>query len=73
MVLMYNTRLCYFLGKLKFRWYGPFTVVCIFSLGDINMEHNGESPFNVNGQRMNQYFGNLDEVKICDNMDLDEV
>lgn len=37
LVLLYNSRLCLFPGKLKSKWSGPFTVVTIFQHGEIEL------------------------------------
>ena len=50
-VLLYNSRLHLFPGKLKSRWTGPFIVKTVFSHGavEINDTKNGND-FKVNGQ-----------------------
>lgn len=50
-VLLYNSRLHLFPGKLRSRWTGPFIVRSVFSYGAIKIEDpkNG-STFKVNGQ-----------------------
>ncbi|CAL1359155.1 unnamed protein product [Linum trigynum] len=53
-VLLFNSRLCLFPGKLKSRWSGPFTVTKVFPHGAIEiLGDNGV--FKVNGQRLKQY------------------
>ncbi|XP_015960717.1 uncharacterized protein LOC107484686 [Arachis duranensis] len=34
-VLLYNSRLRFFTGKLKFRWYGPFTIIKVYPYGQV--------------------------------------
>jgi hypothetical protein len=36
-VLLYNSRIQLFLGKLKSRWYGPYTVTKVFSHGALEV------------------------------------
>ncbi|KAM6569339.1 hypothetical protein CsatB_017324 [Cannabis sativa] len=63
-VLLFNSRLKLFPGKLKSRWLGPFKVVKVFPYGA--MELKGESPetFKVNGQRLKLYLGGqIDQAK----------
>jgi hypothetical protein len=53
-VLLYNSRLHLFSGKLKSQWTGPFIIRTVFSHGAIEIEDpkNGTT-FKVNGQRVN--------------------
>ncbi|GJR92296.1 reverse transcriptase domain-containing protein [Tanacetum coccineum] len=39
-VLLFNSRLKIFSGKLKFRWSGPFTIVQVFSYGTVELSQN---------------------------------
>ncbi|KAE8719115.1 putative glutathione S-transferase [Hibiscus syriacus] len=57
-VLLYNSRLKLFPGKLKSRWSGPFEVHYVYSHGavDIKRIDNGKI-FKVNGQRLKAYNG----------------
>lgn len=48
-VLLYNSRLNLFLGKLKSRWSGPFFVTEVFSHGAIELENDKKQKFKVNG------------------------
>ncbi|KAH9723595.1 hypothetical protein KPL70_007173 [Citrus sinensis] len=52
-VLLYNSRLHLFSGKLRSRWSGPFIVRTVFPYGAIEIENpkNGDL-FKVNGQRL---------------------
>ncbi|XP_070014678.1 uncharacterized protein [Nicotiana sylvestris] len=63
MVLLYNSRLSLFPGKLKSRWSGPFRVVKVFPLGAVEIASEKDShTFRVNGQRLKPYVG-MDEPK----------
>jgi len=55
-VLLYNSRLHLFSGKLKSRWTGPFIVKTVFSHGvvEISDTKNGND-FKVNGQRLKSF------------------
>ncbi|KAL7584093.1 uncharacterized protein LOC111901650 [Lactuca sativa] len=57
LVLLFNSRLKLFLGKLKSRWSGPFkiTKVCLGGALELINEKDGER-FLVNGQRVKHYF-----------------
>ncbi|XP_070025851.1 uncharacterized protein [Nicotiana sylvestris] len=56
MVLLYNSRLRLFLGKLKSRWSGPFRVVEVFPSGAVKIALEKDShTFRVNGQRLKLY------------------
>ena len=56
-VLLYNSRLKLFLGKLKLRWSGPYIVVTITPFGAITLKAESGSEFKVNGQRLKHYLG----------------
>ena len=57
LVLLYNSRLKLFPGKLKSRWSGPYTVVEVTPFGAITLKTNSEDEFKVNGQRLKHYLG----------------
>jgi hypothetical protein len=56
-VLLYNSRMHLFIGKLKSRWIGPIIIQSIFPHGAIKIEDpkNGNT-FKVNGQRLKPFF-----------------
>ncbi|KAI3802285.1 hypothetical protein L1987_30415 [Smallanthus sonchifolius] len=54
-VLLYNSRLRLFPGKLKSRWTGPYTVKEVFPYGTIEIEHEDGRIFKVNGHRLKPY------------------
>jgi hypothetical protein len=56
-VLLYNSRLRLFPGKLRSRWSGPFTIAKIFPHGAIELYHEEKGNFKVNGQRLKPYLG----------------
>ena len=57
LVLLYNSRLKLFPGKLKSRWSGPYTVVAVTSFGAVTLKTNSRDEFKVNGQRLKHYLG----------------
>ena len=70
-VLLYNSRLHLFPGKLQSRWTGPFIVKTVFPHGTIEIENpkNGDI-FKVNGQRLKpfleQYIPDIDSTNLRD-------
>ena len=48
-VLLYNSRLRLFLGKLQSRWSGPYIVVAVALLGAVTLRTNSRDEFKVNG------------------------
>ena len=56
-VLLFNSHLKLFPGKLKSRWSGPFTVTKVFSHGGVEVTHPKKGTFTVTTQRLNPYFG----------------
>ena len=59
-VLLYNSRLHLFPGKLLSRWTGPFIVKVVYPYGAVEIENpdNGNS-FKVNGQRLKPFLGHF--------------
>ncbi|GKA21769.1 reverse transcriptase domain-containing protein [Tanacetum coccineum] len=47
-VLLFNSRLKIFSGKLKTRWSGPFTITEVFPYGTAKLSHSDGSNFKVN-------------------------
>ena len=54
-VLLYNSRLKLFSGKLKSRWSGPFVIRQVFPYGTIELSHPNGSTFKVNGHCLKHY------------------
>ncbi|XP_016165851.1 uncharacterized protein LOC107608631 [Arachis ipaensis] len=65
-VLLYNSRLKFFPGKLKSRWSGPFTILKVSPYGLVElMEDKIQRTFTVNGHRLEHYLGNsLDKRRV---------
>ncbi|XP_048496454.1 uncharacterized protein LOC125495700 [Beta vulgaris subsp. vulgaris] len=55
-VLLYNSRLKLFPGKLKSRWSGPFEVKKVFPHGAVEVCGKDLESFKVNGQRLKIYY-----------------
>ena len=49
-MLLFNSRMKLFSGKLKSRWFRPFKVL-------LKLVHPEKGTFKVNGQRLKPYFG----------------
>ena len=63
-VLLFNSRLRLFPGKLKSRWSGPFTVTKVYPYGAVEMMTEQGESFKVNGQRLERYYGgNVDKFQ----------
>nr|GEW55217.1 reverse transcriptase domain-containing protein [Tanacetum cinerariifolium] len=56
-VLLFNSRLKIFLGKLKTRWTRPFTITQVFPYGTVELSQTDGLNFKVNGHRLKYYFG----------------
>ena len=55
-VLLFNSKLHLFPGKLKSRWIGPFIVQQAYPNGSIDLRNpNDNRVFKVNGQRVKPY------------------
>nr|GFB73658.1 reverse transcriptase domain-containing protein [Tanacetum cinerariifolium] len=56
-VLLFNSRLKIFSGKLKSRWSGPFTISQVYPYGTVELSQPDGPNFKVNGHRLKHYFG----------------
>ena len=57
LVLLFNSRLKLFQGKLKSRWSGSYTVVTSTTFGVVTLKIESGTEFKVNGQRIKHYLG----------------
>nr|GEV22269.1 reverse transcriptase domain-containing protein [Tanacetum cinerariifolium] len=64
-VLLFNSRLNIFSGKLKSRWSGPFTISQVYPYGTVELSQPDGPNFKVNGHRLKHYFGE-DVPKLVD-------
>nr|GEX67224.1 reverse transcriptase domain-containing protein [Tanacetum cinerariifolium] len=55
-VLLFNSRLNIFSGKLKSHWSGPFTISQVYSYGTIELPQPDGPNFKVNGHCLKHYF-----------------
>nr|GEV27343.1 reverse transcriptase domain-containing protein [Tanacetum cinerariifolium] len=56
-VLLFNSHLTIFLGKLKTHWSGPFTITKVFPYGTVELSQPDGPNIKVNGHRLKHYFG----------------
>ncbi|GJW03290.1 hypothetical protein Tco_1562146 [Tanacetum coccineum] len=56
-VLLFNSCLKIFSGKVKTRWLGPFTITQVFPYGTVELSQPDGPNFKVNGHRVKHYFG----------------
>ncbi|GJT96379.1 reverse transcriptase domain-containing protein [Tanacetum coccineum] len=56
-VLLFNSQLKIFSGKLKTRWSGPFTIAQVIPYGTVELSQPDGPNFKVNGHRVKHYFG----------------
>ena len=55
LVLLYNSMMKLFPGKLRSRWSGPFKVIKIHPYGAIEISNEEGKVFKVNGHRLKPY------------------
>ncbi|CAJ2657000.1 unnamed protein product [Trifolium pratense] len=55
LVLLFNSRLRLFPGKLRSRWSGPFKITKVFKNGAVEIKSKSNATFIVNGQRLKHY------------------
>ncbi|GJR83305.1 hypothetical protein Tco_0154090 [Tanacetum coccineum] len=66
-VLLFNSRLKIFSGKLKSRWSGPFTIAHVYPYGTVELSQNSRPNFKVNGHRIKHYFrGDVPQLVVPD-------
>nr|GEV35752.1 reverse transcriptase domain-containing protein [Tanacetum cinerariifolium] len=56
-VLLFNSRLKIFSGKLKSRWSGPFTISQVYPYGTVKLSQPNGTKFKGSGHRVKHYFG----------------
>ncbi|GJU91372.1 reverse transcriptase domain-containing protein [Tanacetum coccineum] len=56
-VLLFNSRLKIFSGKLKSRWSRPFIITEVYPYGTAKLSHADGSNFKVNCHRLKHYYG----------------
>ena len=62
LLLLYNSRLRLFLGKLKSKWTGPYLITQLFPHGVVELETKEGVRFKVNGQQIKLYFGHAESA-----------
>nr|GEU91920.1 reverse transcriptase domain-containing protein [Tanacetum cinerariifolium] len=66
-VLFFNSHQKIFLGKLKSRWSGPFTITQIFPYGTVELSQPKGPNFKVNGHHVKRYFrGDILQLIVLD-------
>nr|GFC42172.1 reverse transcriptase domain-containing protein [Tanacetum cinerariifolium] len=55
-VILFNSRLKIFSGKLKSRWSGPFTITHVFPYGTVELSQPDGLNFKVNGHRLKRTY-----------------
>ncbi|XP_015954859.1 uncharacterized protein LOC107479225 [Arachis duranensis] len=65
-VLLFNSRLTFFPGKLKSRWSGPFTILKTSPYGHVELiEDKTQRTFTINGHSLKHYLGGyLEEQRV---------
>ncbi|XP_049362947.1 uncharacterized protein LOC125827670 [Solanum verrucosum] len=71
-VLLYNSRLRLFPGKLKSKWSVPFRVKRVITNGTIEVEGQEGPAFKVNGQCLKLYFGECHEISLIEEVYLED-
>ena len=74
LVLLFNSRLHLFPGKLKSKWTGPYLVTQLVPQGVVEFETKEGVRFKVNGQYIKIYFGHAESAnEVIEAYHLDEV
>jgi len=70
-VLLFDSRLKLFPGKLRSRWSGPFEIVQVFQHGAVELKNPAtQEQFKVNGQRVKPYIEDLPSGMTVDKIHL---
>ena len=69
-VMIFNSRLNLFLGKLRLRWFEPVTVSSVTLYGTIKVKTENGQEFKVNGQRLKHYLGKQIAKEIVNYIDV---
>ena len=73
-VLLFNSRLRLFPGKLKSKWTGPYLITQLFPHGAVELENKEGVQFKVNRQRIKIYLGHAETAnEVMEAYNLDEV
>ncbi|XP_048229068.1 uncharacterized protein LOC125369841 [Ricinus communis] len=67
-VLLHNSCLRLFPGKLRSCWSGPFMIQQVFPYGTVELHHPNKGSFKMNGHRLKHYHGDSLEVEERVNM-----
>ena len=74
LVLLFNSRLRLFPGKLKSKWTSPFMITQVFPQGAVELDNKEGARFKVNWQRIKIYLGRAENVnEVFEAYHLDEV
>ena len=74
LVLLFNSRLRLFPGKLKSKWTGPYLVTQLFPHGAVELETKEGVQFKVNEQHIKIYLGHAESAnEVIEAYHLDEV
>lgn len=63
-VILYNSRMHLFPGKLRLRWLGPCKVTEVLANGVVEVENYKGERFKTNGQRLKKYCGRSQDVQV---------
>ena len=72
-VLLFNSRLKLFPGKLKSKWSGPFTITQVFTFGAVELQAEDNHIFKVNGSLLKHFYEGQNNGGIATIMDLSDV
>ncbi|XP_070003227.1 uncharacterized protein [Nicotiana sylvestris] len=64
LVLLLNSRLRMFPGKLKSKWNGPFEIVGVTPFGALDLKNKTNKVFQVNGHRVKHYLGKIGDSHV---------
>ncbi|XP_070010866.1 uncharacterized protein [Nicotiana sylvestris] len=64
LVLLFNSRLRMFSGKLKSKWSGSFEIIGVIPFGALDLKNKNNEIFRVNGHRVKHYLGKVGDIHV---------
>ncbi|XP_075103502.1 uncharacterized protein LOC142178075 [Nicotiana tabacum] len=61
LVLLFNSRMKVFSGRLKSKWSGLFEIVCVTPFGALDLKNKSDEVSRFNGHRVKHYLGHADD------------
>lgn len=71
-VMLYNSRMHLFPGKLRSRWSSPFSVTEVLGSGVVEVKNHKSERYKANRQRLKNYYGKLPDIQVVHVMNISD-